>query len=192
MRAQTTLDFAIGMSVFLVALTFVFGFVPGMLQPFADSGPESTTVTNRIGNQLVGSTLVEPGEAPVLDIECTLEFFRADPTGSPSCPFDQSVVVSGQHDPAFVDRIGVTDRHRLNVTIEGDYDGDGTRNTLCWDSTDDRVVEASAGNCDPGASDDFLFHIGSGAPPTTSGSVDVARRVVSLAGRDATLEVRVW
>lgn len=192
MRAQTTLDFAIGISVFLVAITFVFGFVPGMLQPFADSGTDATTLSNRIGNQLAGGTLAEPGEAPVLDIECTLEFFRADPTGTPSCPFDQSVVVSGQRDAAFVDRLGVSDRHNLNVTIEGDYDGDGTPNTLCWDGTADRVVEAPDGDCDAGSATDHLLHVGTGAAPTRSGTVVVARRLVSLAGHDATLEVRVW
>lgn len=192
MRGQTTLDFAIGIGVFLVAITFVFAFVPGMLQPFADRGPASTTLGNRVANQLAGGMLVEPGQAPVVDIECTLEFFRAVPTQGPSCPFNQSVTVSDQRGPAFVDRIGVSDRHDLNVTIEGDYDRDGTRHTLCWDEDADRVVEASDGACEPGTADDFLLHVGTGAPPTRSGTVVVARRIVSLAGRDATLEVRSW
>lgn len=191
-RAQTTLDFAIAMGVFLVALTFVFAFVPGMLQPFEEGSPEETTFGNRVANQLAGTTLVDPGEVPVLDIGCTLEFFRTNPTGSPSCPFDQSVDVPGQSDPAFVDRLGVSDRQRLNVTLEGDYDGDGTSNTLCWDGDNDRVVEEPDGDCNPGSASDFLLHIGTHEPPSRTGTVVVSRRVVSLAGHDATLEVRAW
>ena len=33
-RGQTTLDFAIGVSVFLIVVAFVLAFVPGMVQPF--------------------------------------------------------------------------------------------------------------------------------------------------------------
>lgn len=183
-RGQTTLDFAIAMGIFLVALTFVFAFVPGMLQPFEESGPEETTLSNRVAKQLAGEALVDPGEAPVLDISCTLEFFRTSPTGSPECAFDQSVSVPDRSDSVFVDRIGVKDRQRLNVTLEGDYDGDGTQNTLCWD--DDQVVEV------PGSSCDVTFAIGTHSPPSQTGTVVVARRVVSLAGQDATLEVRAW
>lgn len=192
MRAQTTLDFAIGISVFLVALTFVFAFVPGMLQPFEDSTPETTTLGNRVAKQLAGGILVDPGEEPTLDINCTVEFFTATPTGSPPCPFDQSVDVPGQRDPAFVDRLGVTDRQRLGVTIEGDYDEDGTATTLCWDGDTDHVVEEPAGDCDPGTASDVLLNIGTRDPPTRTGSVVVARRVVALAGHDATLVVRAW
>lgn len=191
-RGQTTLDFAIAMSVFLVALAFVFAFVPGMLQPFEGGGSEETTFGNRVASQLAGATLVDPGEVPVLDIGCTLEFFRATPTGSPSCPFDQSVDVPGQSDPAFVDRLGVSDRQRLNVTVSGDYDGDGTAHTLCWDGDNDQVVEAPDGDCDPGTASDFLLHIGTHEPPSRTGTVVASRRVVSLAGQDATLEVRAW
>lgn len=182
MRAQTTLDFAIGISVFLVAISFVFAFVPGMLQPFEDSAPETTTFGNRVAKQLVGGMLVEPGEEPVLDINCTVEFFIATPTGSPPSPFDQSVDVPGQRDPAFVDRLGVTDRQRFSVTVEGDYDGDGTVATLCWDGDTDHVVEETGGDCDPGTASDVLLNIANHDPPTRTGSVVGESRVGDAQG----------
>lgn len=192
MRAQTTLDFALGIGVFLVALTFVFAFVPGMLQPFEASSPETTTFVSRMGNEIAGGSLGEPGEEPVLDIDCTVEFFNATPTGGPSCPFDQSVDVPGRRDPAFVDRVGVADRQRLEVTLRGDYDEDGTTNTLCWDGDTDEVLEEPESGCDQGTASDVAFLIGTHQPPSGTGTVVVARRVVSLAGHDATLEVRSW
>lgn len=191
MRGQTTLDFAVGISVFLLTLASVLSFVPGMLQPFGDHAPEDTAFGTRMADQLSGSVLAEPGESPILDVGCTLEFFRAIPTGSHACSFDQSVAVPDQHDPALGDRLGVSARHRLAVTVEGDADGDGTADTLCWDEATDRPVEASDGDCEP-ADGDVQLAIATSEPPTGTGSVVVTRRVVVLTGQDATLEVRAW
>lgn len=193
MRAQTTLDFAIAMGVFLVALAFVFAFVPGMFQPFQTNAPETTTFGNRIADQVAGGTLVESeDEVPALDIACTVEFFRAEPTGQPACPFDQSVDVPDRRNAAFTDRLGVETRQNLAVSIEGDTDGNGTQDTLCWDGDNDRIREEYHDDCTPGSTSDVLLDVGTGDPPTQTGSVVVSRRIVSLAGHDATLEVRAW
>ncbi len=74
-RAQTTLDFAVGMSIFLLTIAFVISFTPNLIQPFSDSGTENTIVANRAASQLVEGSLVDPNEPYVLDKGCTMAFF---------------------------------------------------------------------------------------------------------------------
>ena len=74
-RAQTTLDFAVGMSVFLLTVAFVFTFAPNIAEPFSDSGTENTVTANRAASQLVEGTLASPDRPYVLDKACTMAFF---------------------------------------------------------------------------------------------------------------------
>jgi hypothetical protein len=67
-RGQTTLDFAIGMSVFLMTTIAVISFVPGMLEPFQTGPQESTVIADRVATQLVESTLVADGAVPSNEI----------------------------------------------------------------------------------------------------------------------------
>jgi len=78
-RAQTTLDFATGVGIFLVVVASVFAFVPGMLEPFASSTQEETAAANRIADNVAGSLLADPDEPYLLDPVCTQAFFHDDP-----------------------------------------------------------------------------------------------------------------
>lgn len=78
-RGQTTLDFAIGMSVFLIAVAFVISFVPGLLDPFSGGGTEDTVTANRVATALSEDVLVEDTAEPyVLDRTCTILFFAPE------------------------------------------------------------------------------------------------------------------
>ncbi|WP_117591728.1 DUF7287 family protein [Haloprofundus halophilus] len=178
-RAQTTIDFAIGAGVFLLAVAFVVAFVPSMLSPFAGGGQEDTVVADRVASQLVGGTLSAPETPYRVDGECAAAFFDASVAGDPDCEFDTDASTVNE-------RVGVSDRVRLNVTLDGDRTGDGVER-LCWDDDERRIVEADASGCD----DANRFEAGP-TPPTDSSSVVVAWRTVSLAGETAQLEVRVW
>jgi quinol-cytochrome oxidoreductase complex cytochrome b subunit len=48
MPGQTTLDFAVGVSVFRIVVAFVLAFVPTMLQPFDGSSQGETALTDRL------------------------------------------------------------------------------------------------------------------------------------------------
>lgn len=180
MRAQTTLDFAIGISVFLLTAVVVFAFVPGMLQPFNAGAQEETVASDRLASQLAGGMLADPAEPYVLLTGCTVEFFNATSSTPPFCAFDQSTDLT---DPdGLTDRVGVAPRQRINVTIRGNVSGTPDE-LLCWDGN--AVVNQS--NCSGGV----LFAAGD-APPAKSGSVVTARRAVAIEGYDATLVVRAW
>lgn len=167
-RGQTTLDFAIGMSIFLLAVIFVLTFVPGMLEPFQSGPHEATVVTDRIASQLVGSTLTDGGSQYLLNTTCTLAFFNTsyDDAG---CGFDNSRPVA--------DRLG-TDMH-VNVTVKRDFDGDGTAEPACW--YNDQVTDCADG-----------WQLAAGDSGGAPRSVVVARRVAALDSLDVEVLVRVW
>lgn len=52
-RAQTVQDFAIGIGIFLLAIAFVFTFVPTIITPFSDAGGASTAQADRIAATIV-------------------------------------------------------------------------------------------------------------------------------------------
>lgn len=186
MRAQTTLDFAIGVSIFLIAVVFVLAFLPGMLQPFVESQEENTVVADRVADQLSRGTLGSPATPFTLNTSCTVAFFGGtDPGG---CRFDASQTLK--------ERLGLVGAPpgtgpNLQVEIRGNVtltSPDGPA-TLCWDATDERLVENDDGNCDQ--ADDVPFVAG-GEPPSDRSSVVVSRRVVSVDRHTATLITRVW
>lgn len=184
-RGQTTLDFAIGISLFLVVLVFVFSFVPGMLEPFETAGDRTAVVADRIGDGLAQGQLGHPGEPFVLDTDCAVEFFNdsryEDGLGSPGgCRYDGTEV----HD-----RLGIRDRASVNVTLAGNASAgvDGS-STLCWDGSSDALAQVGSGDC---AGDDVRLTTGT-SPPANNDVTVTARRVVSLADEDVTMKVVVW
>jgi hypothetical protein len=247
-RAQTTLDFAVGMSVFLIAVAFVLSFTPNIIAPFAESGTEDSVTANRVASQLVEGTLADPDTPYVLDKACTVAFFapenvdgdiddddlndtnddqlqenragdddyRYDISSDPiwtgnDCNFELTYLherfgVAGIAEDGSIDRALSPD---LQIEIRGDVDDDGTTNLLCLDSNNDPnntpqpnetadIVESSDGafdtgdDCDASGGDyDIPFQAG-GNPPENSGSVVVARRIVTIDDIRATVLVRVW
>ena len=175
-RGQTTLDFAIGISVFLAVLLFIFLFLPGILSPFTTSAQEATVSSGRVADQLATGQLASPSAPYVLDSRCTVQFFRNDGQG---CSFSTGPVER---------QVGVAESNQhVNVTVRGNLTASGTGDdVLCWDATGNStgLVEASNDDCD------VALTRGDDAPTTTPSVTSV--RVVSLDGSDATLYVELW
>ena len=92
-RGQTTLDFALGVTIFLLTIVFVFSFVPGMLEPFTASTQEETAASDRLADQLAKEMLVaDPSEPYRLDRECTVIFFESREDGFDPAGDDQENV----------------------------------------------------------------------------------------------------
>ena len=253
-RAQTTLDFAVGMSIFLLTVAFVFTFAPNIAEPFSDSGTENTVVADRVASQLVAGTLADPDRPYVLDRECTVAFFapenadgessnnrdlndsndgllddrqNVDGTDAPDrynisgdplwmnneaeCNFELEYLharlgVAGISDDGNIDRALSPG---LQIEIRGDGDGDGDEGILCYEAPGSADVDPPLGEnqdiidsdgspwdrgdaCDASGGDyDIPFQVGED-PPEDSGSVVVARRIVTIDGIRATVFVRVW
>jgi hypothetical protein len=80
-RGQTQQDFAVGISVFLLAVFFVFAFVPTTIAP-SDANTESESyVVDRVGNS-VAENVTAPEEAGRLDTDAAERFFAAHGSGA--------------------------------------------------------------------------------------------------------------
>ena len=111
-RGQTTVDFAIGMGVFLLVATFVVTFVPDIFAPF--DGASAVGTADRVAESLATGRLGDPTTPYVLNATCTVGFFEGLRGGSEApttCRFDTTA-----QEPAEVFRLGAGTS--LNVTVE--------------------------------------------------------------------------
>jgi len=109
-RAQTTLDFAVGMSVFLGVVAFAFGIVPTMFAPFETDTGTNAVVSDRAADRLAADALVEsPSQPSILNGSCTQAFFAGDPPGP--CRYGSADL----HDS-----LGVGASVHVNATIRND------------------------------------------------------------------------
>lgn len=75
-RAQTTLDFLIGTTVFLLTLSAVLVTLPGMVDPFATGSESHTIVADRSAERLSADLLVaSPGKPFVFETDAVTAFF---------------------------------------------------------------------------------------------------------------------
>lgn len=172
-RGQTTLDFTVGVTLFLLVVALVFLFVPGMLQPFTEGGQEDIVSANRVADSLTQGALTDPRTPHVLDPECTVRLFNR--SYSPDCRYPDSSLNA---------QLGLSANAFVNVSIRGNVSAGGADELLCWDQTDDKLT-TRGGDCDD------LLATGDTPPRNTQSSV-TARRVVEINDTDVSLIVRVW
>jgi len=175
MRGQTTLDFAIGISIFLLVILFVFAFVPGLLQPFSASGADHGIVAGQVADRLSQGLLGDPSDPYVLDRHCTVEFFSSSPSNIGRCRFDSGGIGA----------LRLETGTNLNVTLENTSAAISGSGLLCWDEGAHEMVFADAGACDTSLS------LGDAPPPANDATI-TARRVVALDGESVTMKVVVW
>lgn len=180
-RAQTTIDFAIAMGVFLVALTTVVAFMPTMTQPFT-GGQENPLTADRIVAQLTDGQLGDPATPSKLNTTCTMFFFNESGTPADPC---------GSFNPGddLTEKIGVGENTFVNVTVRKDVAEGPDPETVCAEEPGATAFHhPSDADCD---SDDTLMALGPN-PPDVSGSVTIARRLAVLEDKQVYLVVRVW
>ncbi|MBX0294690.1 hypothetical protein EGH23_07335 [Halomicroarcula sp. F27] len=178
-RGQTNLDFAIGISLFLGVLIFIFLFVPGLLSPFTASAQEQTVSADRAADHLTKSVLGSPRDPYSLRTHCTVQFFN----GSAGCEFS---------DAPLAEQLGLDPATQsAKVTVVGNASSTVTADdTLCWDASDDALVPSTA--C-PNAAGNANVNLTRGGPvPTDNEATVTALRVVWLNGTDVTVIVEVW
>ncbi|MFB6300276.1 MAG: hypothetical protein ABEH65_08460 [Halobacteriales archaeon] len=161
-RGQTTIDYAIGVALFLLAVGFVITFLPSMLDPF-EAGQAKPLVADRAASQLAEDTLGRPTEPARLNDSEVVEFFDTD----------DSVPIA--------DELGIDEQYDINVTIKRNVTGDTDPDILCYDGTDIHHTASCSSKLARGPS-----------VPVEYDTVVTARRTVYVDGWDVMLEVRVW
>jgi len=178
-RGQTTLDFTIGVTIFLIVLVGVFVFVPGTLQPFEEGGQEDLVTVNRVADGLAEQSLTESATPYILDADCTVGFF--DTTVSPPAECEYS---GGN----LSERVGIAGQQSINVTIRKGVAGSaGTSAPLCYNESQPPGERLTSGDCDSGAT-----RLAAGGTAIGDQSSVTARRVVELDGQDVFLVVMIW
>jgi hypothetical protein len=97
-RGQTTMDFAAGVSIFLVTVAFAFAFVPGILTPFSGGGVGDPVTVNSVADELAADRLAAPESPYLLNETATVAFFT--------------------NTTALEDRLTVGPYDSVNVTLE--------------------------------------------------------------------------
>jgi len=143
-RAQTAQDFAVGIGLFLLAVAFVFGFVPQIVEPFETGvGASESAQADRAAALIVGNLSVDdrPNE---LDTSSTGEYF------------------DGLDADGLRERTGLPFTARINVTVANLSDGSlATGGGSTWAAgvtyregreaaSATRIVRTSGPECDPG------------------------------------------
>ncbi|ELZ71594.1 hypothetical protein C5B91_04305 [Haloferax sp. Atlit-10N] len=105
-RAQTTIDFAVGVGIFLLAVAWVVGTIPQILDPF-EAEQDRPLVANRAADSLTQRLLVDDENPDALDAACTEAFFDGDPPPG-DCDY-------GSADPNAA--TGIDASYGLNVTL---------------------------------------------------------------------------
>ena len=166
-RGQTLPDFAVGVAVFLLAVTFVFLFIPQLALPFDDQ--EQPVVAERVTSDLSYNLLADGENRSELNETCTLEFFGEN--------VDECSTLT---DDPVTAQLGVAPTYSVNVTLRDAPSDNPSSEPLC--RSGDSIEEC------PG---DETLAVG---PPIPGGdrSVGTARQRVSVGEHPAVIEVRVW
>jgi hypothetical protein len=178
-RGQTSVDFAIAMGVFLIALTTVIAFMPTMTQPFT-GGQENPLVADRLVAQLVDGQLGDPSSPSSLNTTCTMYFFNGS-AGDPCPSFD------GEDD--LNTKLGLGQNTFVNVSLQKNVTGTVAPETVCAEEPGATALHDPAdADCESG---DTVMHLGP-EPPEASGSIINARRFVRFEGNRVFVVVKVW
>lgn len=115
-RGQTTIDYAVGIGVFLLVVAFVFAFLPTVFAPFDDDSGRLLVLADRTADHLAEDLLVaDPLQPGAVDAACTEGFFELSAPDPEDCRYDQNA--SDLPAATGVGAPGV----RINVTV-----GNGT------------------------------------------------------------------
>ncbi|MFP9059391.1 hypothetical protein ACLI4R_02535 [Natrialbaceae archaeon A-chndr2] len=103
-RGQTTQDFAVGIGIFLLAVAFVFSYVPTLITPFSASTAPDSAQADRIATDIVANYSTDTAN-------------------------ELNATMLDERDDSSIDEFGIrqsldgTPIDRVNVTIES-FDGD--------------------------------------------------------------------
>ena len=114
-RGQTTQDFAVGISVFLLTVTFTFAFVPSTVTPFGSPVTDAIPAKSDRVAATVVDTYAEDGSARTLNLTELTDSDLSDSDSDGVLNGTSPAVVSGQD---IRDMFGLRDTAQVNITIQ--------------------------------------------------------------------------
>lgn len=126
--AQTQLDFAVGVGIFLVAFGVVLAGTTPLLTPFT-TGQENIATADRVADKTTNTLLTTNSEQYTLDRDCTTAFFESV-RNSPVTPPDDCRFNELDSDDTLNDVFGIDQTYYVNITIQ-----DTNGNVVTMDGT---------------------------------------------------------
>lgn len=129
LRAQTTIDFLIAISTFVVVIGFLFSFIPGITVPFADGQSANPVIADRTATHLASDELADTNSPGRHDLDAVKAFFESE---------DDPNAVLGVRTTKNV-HVSVVDRNGDVVTLDGitlargpEHPTESGRVTIAW------------------------------------------------------------
>ena len=167
-RGQINFDFAVGVSIVMVAVILAFSFVPGVFGGVTEGRQQSDeVVADRIAENLTERTLETASDTGTLDGPCVRALFDS---GYTACGLPDGVA----------DNIAYEDRF-VHVSVLGNTDGSGDVTQLYWDPSARELTEDSSD-----------IELADGDDPSNAQEIGVGKRAVTIEGTPARIVVRVW
>lgn len=173
-RGQTVIDVLVGVGVFLIAVGFVFSFVPSMVDPFAGN-QEVTLVADRIADEVANGMMADATKSSVLNETCTYTFFNDSYGDGDDCALSYN-----DTETDLPNRLGIDSTYSVNVSIQRNVSNGPSPDILCTDGTG--VKQCTTG----------LDRLAIGPTPPSDGSVVATRRTRFIDGKDVLVAVKVW
>lgn len=121
-RAQTTLDFAFGIGIFLITVAFIFIFVPNLVAPFNTPSESGEKIqAERTADYLVTDTLggnQNNSHATTLDPACTDAFFERNELPDRCDPPDDIKIYPGSEDELDPTALGLSSSTHVRIELE--------------------------------------------------------------------------
>ncbi|RZH67572.1 DUF7287 family protein [Natrinema altunense] len=140
-RGQTTQDFAVGIGVFLLAIAFVFSFLPSLVTPYESSNGAKTAQADRIADRIVDDLGTGSGN----EIDFT------EYAGEENLTHQLGLRASGDQDHVY-DSLNVTIKYVNNSTTLKHPDttaGEPYSNQSAASSARIVTLEGDVDECDP-------------------------------------------
>lgn len=118
-QGQTTLDFVFGISVFLITVSFVVLFLPGLITSFNTPSEDGNNIqAERTADHLVGSVLSgdqENTRDTALSQACTTAFFNTATNPPSQCGFTSALYENGRLDQT---KLGLDKSTQIHIQLQ--------------------------------------------------------------------------
>lgn len=196
-RGQTTIDFGIGVSLFLMTIVFIFLFIPSMFTPFV-SDQSATITADRTADALATDLFMSGDDGQyTLDGGCTVAFFsqfEEDSTSPPPdrCQYEsfyanESEIITNALGPGSPSTYDDIDDEADRQDVEEEYLREvlGLSDTAGIEVTIERINSSASQNVARVRNrDGYDTELRVGSTPPVHGDVVAAQRTIHMEYRD--------
>lgn len=163
-RGQTVIDYAIGVSIFLVVVGGVFLIIPTVFEPFSTGTTTETIIADNTATVVSKDLLMVDTSGDGVDVVCAAALFSGNTSLDGKCGFDAGASLE--------ETLGVSSTTDVEMYVTG-------TNSASNSGVISKTVEGK----------EYTFHRATGSDKRNT---VIATRIVSIEGELYQLVVEVW